>query len=741
MTALGTCLTSAIAIWGTVNGLGPLVRWPESQRIILLQTFLAVVAATGLMLSAALAERRRATATLRRQHRVLEAITEGTSDAVFVKDLEGRYLMINTAGARFLGQSVAEVLGKDDRELFSPDTAATIMERDRLIMAKGETQTYEDVATAAGVTRIFLSTKAPYIDHRGRTVGLIGISRDISDRKRAEQAAQFLADAGVALAALVDPHSTLQGVARLAVPTFADWCVVDMTESDGSLRRVAVAHADPAKVNLGFELHRRYPPDPRLPYGPTHVLATGKPELIPDISDEQLERFARDAEHLRLLRELALKSYIWVPLRVRGKNVGVIAFVTAQSSRRYDDVDLSTAQELARRASIALENSRLYGEVQAADRRKNEFLATLAHELRNPLAAIRNTLHILLMPAPDPATHEQARNIMDRQVQHLVRLVDDLLDVSRIMQGKIELKKERINLASAVSHGVEISQPAIDAAGHRLSVSLPAQPILLEADMVRLAQVIANLLNNAAKYTEPGGRIELRAERDGDLAVVRIRDSGIGIAPEMLPLVFDLFMQADRAIPRAQGGMGIGLTLARNLVEMHGGNIRAESAGRGKGSEFIVRIPALAVDTRVVPDEVPISAARLPARRILVVDDNADSAESLATLMRLHGQDVRVAYDGPRALEAAAAEPPELVFLDIGMPEMDGYEVARRLRRLPALRDAVLVALTGWGQDEDRQRSKEAGFDFHLTKPADLAVLQQVLASAPANAGGAVKQN
>jgi len=370
--------------------------------------------------------------------------------------------------------------------------------------------------------------------------------------------------------------------------------------------------------------------------------------------------------------------------------------------------------------------------LKEADRRKNEFLATLAHELRNPLAPIRNALHILRMPRVDAATVRRSREMMERQVHHLVRLVDDLLDVSRVMRGNIELRKERVELATVVARAVETAQPLIEAQGHELTVSLPPDSLPLDADPVRLAQVVGNLLTNSAKYTEANGKISLTAEREGTDAVLRVRDTGIGIAPDMLPHIFELFVQADHSSTKAQGGLGIGLTLVKNLVEMHHGSVEAHSAGLGRGSEFVIRLPLMPQEERqrVENDngEAPHESARSLGHRLLVVDDNRDAADSLAMLLRLQGHEVRVAYDGPAALEVLKGYRPALVFLDIGMPGMDGYELARRLRQQPGLENVRLAALTGWGQQEDRRRTAEAGFDHHLVKPVEPKALELLLA-------------
>jgi PAS domain S-box-containing protein len=371
-------------------------------------------------------------------------------------------------------------------------------------------------------------------------------------------------------------------------------------------------------------------------------------------------------------------------------------------------------------------------ELAEEGRRKDEFLAVLAHELRNPLAPIRNALQVMRLRNHDPALIEQMRAMAERQVGHMTRLVDDLLDLSRISRGLMRLLKEPVDMAQPVQQAVESVQPLVRERGLALSVSLPPEPVYVEADPTRLQQVVGNLLTNAAKYTDPGGHVLLTAQRECTELVLRVRDTGIGIAPEMLPHIFDLFVQAERRLDRSQGGLGIGLTLVRRLVEMHGGTVTAHSEGPGKGSEFVVRLPAPPQDGKEKPllkqAEDKQAVAPSAPRHILVVDDNEDGAESLAVLLRLEGHKVWVAKDGPAALAAALADPPEMVVLDLGMPGMDGFEVARRLRGQPGSKDVLLVALTGWAQEEDRRRCYEAGFDGHLPKPVEWDALRQFLA-------------
>jgi signal transduction histidine kinase len=376
--------------------------------------------------------------------------------------------------------------------------------------------------------------------------------------------------------------------------------------------------------------------------------------------------------------------------------------------------------------------ARLYDALTEQDRRKDEFLATLAHELRNPLAPIRSSLSILRLGRIG-SNNDKLVSMMERQLGQLVHLVDDLLDVSRVTSGKIALRRERVELREVVEAAVETSRPVVEQGGHRLTTSLPDESLPLDADRTRLTQVLTNILNNSAKYTPDGGRIELSAVKEGGTAVVRVTDSGIGLAVEMLPKVFDMFTQVGSSLERSQGGLGLGLTLVRRLVEMHEGTVTADSPGVGRGSTFTVRLP-LASHPGARPAPQPDAPQPRPtsmSHRVLVVDDNSDAAESLAILIRLLGHETRTAYSGPTGIEVAVGFSPDVVFLDIGLPGMNGYDVAMRLRKEPSLVGTMLVALTGWGSDEDQQRSSEAGFDYHLTKPVEIERVCELLGRLP----------
>ncbi len=434
----------------------------------------------------------------------------------------------------------------------------------------------------------------------------------------------------------------------------------------------------------------------------------------------------------RLLHDRGHVRYDHLPLENRSGQSVDVEFVSNVYQENSKSVIQCNIRDIT--AHRQLERVKLQAEASAdMHRRKDEFLAMLSHELRNPLAPIMNAVHLLrLEQGSENPIQQQARTIIERQVGQLSHLVNDLLEISRITTGRIHLHQERVAVSGVVERAVETARPLIDQRRHELTVSLPPEPIWLYADAARLEQVVVNLLTNAAKYTNEGGRIWLTVEQEGDMAVLRVRDTGVGIASELLPRIFDLFTQAERSLDRSQGGLGIGLALVQRLVEMHGGTVGVSSA-LGHGSEFVVRLPMASASP---PPSSSSSAETAPPTgkgcRILVVDDNRDVTESVALLLRALGHDVRTAHDGPTALEAALDYRPEVVLLDIGLPGLDGFEVAKRMRRQPALKNTVLVAMTGYGQEADRQRSREAGFDHHLVKPADFGKIQQILATVKA---------
>ncbi|HEX4330929.1 MAG TPA: response regulator [Usitatibacter sp.] len=440
---------------------------------------------------------------------------------------------------------------------------------------------------------------------------------------------------------------------------------------------------------------------------------------LPDMSGRDLcVRIKADPATARVVVIQTSASHIDTKNRVASLDAGADGYLTTPIE---PEELVAHVRALLRMRKAENEREKALDALREADRRKDEFLAMLAHELRNPLAPIRNAVEILRL-SEDRATRERARELVGRQVGHLSRLVDDLLEVSRITQRKVVLKRGAVSLSDVVESACEVARAAYAAEGHKLEVRLPPEEIWLHVDAVRLSQVVGNLLHNAGKFTPRGGRVGLEACVDKAGLAIVVTDNGVGIAPEMLPDVFELFSQADRSLARSQGGLGIGLSLAKGLVEMHGGTVVAESKGIGEGSTFTVRLPASAI----VPAPDPASRALVPesissgaSRRILVVEDNPDSAESLMLLLRSFGHDVSVVNDGREAVGAARRLRPDVILLDIGLPGMDGFHVARALRELPETSAVRLIAVSGYGQERDRERTKAAGFDLHLVKPVD----------------------
>ena len=434
-------------------------------------------------------------------------------------------------------------------------------------------------------------------------------------------------------------------------------------------------------------------------------------------------------------------SYTMWPVIADQRTVGVMVQVT-ETAQSYE-------KTLAMNEALILGSVRQHELTEAADasnaqlqaaeailldaeEHKNEFLALLAHELRNPLAPLRFAMEIVRRADGNRDVMRPALGTMERQLGQMTRLVDDLLDVARISQGKLDLRPGKIELASVIHPLVEAARPACESARQDLTVTLPPQPVYLHADPVRLTQVFGNLLNNASKFTPRGGHVSLTAERSGSDVVVTVRDTGIGIPSKMLPKIFDVFTQGDQTLERPHGGLGIGLTLVRRLVEMHGGSVEAFSDGPDRGSEFVVRLPALTERPEPLPPGPMVrETGAIAPRRILVVDDNHDTAEALTVLLKMSGHETHTSFDGQEAVEAAATFKPDVILLDIGLPKLNGYDAARRIRELPGGKEMMLVAMTGWGQDEDRQKTADAGFDSHLVKPVEYAVLTKLLASAP----------
>ena len=563
----------------------------------------------------------------------------------------------------------------------------------------------------------------------------VSLAREQSARFAAEavtRRASFLAEASRILSSSLDVDSLIAGATRLLVPELADISAITLVDGHGpSSVRVGCA----PEWNLE-DLHNAIVCDPAWAGAIDEVLTTGQQKIIGKLSFDARNPCLRDG-HSLLARcdriRCGVEQVALLPLVARGKTHGVLSLAVGPSGKSFGNAEMAQAMDIAGRVAMALDNCLLFKKIQDANQRTNEFLATLSHELRNPLAPIRTALHSMHLAGLWPAEGRELREMIERQIERMSHLVDDLLDVARITQGKIQLRKEKVELAAKLMRALETCRPPIEEAGHQLCVSLPKEDVWVEGDRVRLQQILENLLINAGKYTKSGGRIDVSLSVEKGEAVVRIRDTGVGIAPEMLPKIWEMFAQADNSSDRAKSGLGIGLSLARQLVHLHAGRIEAASEGLGKGSEFSVRLPlaTAAVAEHAVAESAgtQIAEASSIARRILVVDDNTDAADSLGVLLGILGHDVEIAHDGVAALRVARKFDPELVFLDIGLPEMNGYEVARRLRKEAGLARAKLIALSGYGTQRDQLRSKEAGFDLHLVKPVDPRSLPSLIAS------------
>jgi PAS domain S-box-containing protein len=652
----------------------------------------------------------------KRAHEVqarLAAIVESSEDAIVSKTLAGVIRSWNAGAERLFGYSPQEAVGQPITLIIPPerhDEERAILER----LCRGDrVEHFETVRVAKDGRRLDISlTVSPIRDDAGHVIGASKIARDITERKRAENA---------------------------------------LRESEERYRRVATEAAQAAEANAKFRaffeqgtnfagvlaLDGTVVEANRLcldACGFTRDEVIGKPFW-------ECGWWNRSADLMEMVRSASLQAAGGRPFRTETN------YFVADGTERVVDLILAPVTDEAGRilfvgatGTDVTDRQRMEDTLREQDRRKDEFLALLAHELRNPLAPLRNSLQVLRLADSDASALAQAREIMDRQLGYMVRLIDDLLDISRINRNNMELRRSRVLLADVVSAAVETSRPMIEVAGHQLTVSLPSEPVYLDADLTRLAQVFGNLLINSAKYTQRGGHIWLTAEQRGKDVFVSVRDNGIGIPAESLRTIFDMFSQVDRDIERAAGGLGIGLALVKGLVEMHGGTVTAESAGMGRGSTLTVRLPVLEVHPAGAAENVPPQggpAANGPGRRILVVDDNKDSARSMAKLLQLHGNEVRTAHDGLEAVEAAKEFRPEVILMDVGMPRLNGYEATHRIREQRWGQSITIIALTGWGQEGDRVQSREAGCDGHLVKPVDIRDLEKLMTALTASTHGA----
>jgi signal transduction histidine kinase/ActR/RegA family two-component response regulator len=542
--------------------------------------------------------------------------------------------------------------------------------------------------------------------------------------------ARFLADVGAALASSLDYETTLKSVANLAVPGIADWCAVDIVNEQGKVQRLAVAHIDPEKLHLAAELEARYPDTPGARGGVQEVIRTGRPTMMADIPDALIAAAARDDEHLRLLREIGLRSYICVPLVTRGRTFGALTFVSAESGRRYEDSDLRFAQDVASRAALAVENARVYKQAHDANRLKDEFLGTLSHELRTPLNAILGYARMLRSGVfSDSAKQGRALEILERNAQVLTQMVEDVLDVSRIISGKLRLNVQELAWPAVIDDAVATVVPAAEAKGVSLELDVDRSTPTVSGDPERLQQVVWNLLSNAVKFTPHGGVVRVRLRADGADTEVTVSDTGKGIAADFLPHLFERFRQADSQFSREHGGLGLGLAIAHDIVETHGGTIQAASEGEGRGATFTVRLPILTAMVQAPPVLMPGPARAEPGvslqgtlagLRVLIVDDDDDARALVQAIVEEAGGRTATAGSGAQALQRLDEEVPDVMIADLGMPGMDGLQLIEAVRRrLDAAKTVPAVALTAYARSEDRIAALNSGYQRHLPKPID----------------------
>ena len=672
-----------------------------------------------------------------------QELAESMPQIVWTTGVDGRTTYCNRRWYDYAGLSIGEEGGEGWKRVIHLDDLVRI---ERAWQGARQGRRGFEVAVrfrraSDGTYRWHLARAVPVPGTVDDIGGWIVTSTDIDDRVRAEEGLRFLADASKLLASSLDSRRTLAAVAQLAVPAVADWCAIDLREAGGAVRRVALVHGNAERLALVDELERRYPPGREDFYSPELLLEPGRVRLFGPVHDAVLVRDARDEEHARLLRELRLDSWIHVPLTVRGQTIGSLRLATSESGRRYGEVDLALAEDLARRISAAVDNARLYEAIQSertaleeAARLKDEFLAVLSHELRSPLNATLGWAQMLRSGKLDAPTQAVAIETIERSARVQARIIGDLLDVSRIITGKLELGLGPADLVAIVGTALESVRPAAAEKGISLASSLPKDVEPIRGDAARLQQIAWNLLSNAVKFTQRGGHVEVALSRCGDRVVLSVTDDGIGISPDFLPYVFDRFRQADSSTTRSQGGLGLGLSIVRHLAELHGGAARAFSAGHGKGTRIEIDLPYLPAPTaRGEPSEpgleVPRDDAPLRGVRVLVVEDLPDGRALFQAMLTRGGAHVRAVATVDEALGELARGGYDALVSDIGLPGRNGYDLIREVRGAERGRNGALpaIALTAYASESDRLLALEAGFQAHVTKPVEAATLIAVL--------------
>jgi PAS domain S-box-containing protein len=692
----------------------------------------AAVAIDNVRLYEALARDRAALRREERRYRSLVLATP-TRQAIAVNDPGGLIAQPSQSWQEITGQTAEEMAGHGWLNAVHPSHRAHVAEAWGAAVAAGTIFEAEYLLRQAdGSYRWFADKTVPVFAEDGTIEEWVSAAADIHEQHEAREGLAFLAKVNEVFASSLDYRETLRNVTFLAVPRIADWCAVDMVDPTGErlYTRLAVAHSDPARIALAEDLTRRFPSDPKTDtiY---QVMQSGTAALMPLITDEMLVQGAQSEEHLRILREVGIMSAMIVPLRSRGEVVGTITFVA--SDRRYSQQDLARAEELAYRASIAIENARLYSAAQAANRAKDEFLATLSHEMRTPMTAVLGWARMLKLGLSEEETRT-AIDAIEQSASAQAQLIEDVLDVSRIMAGKLTFQPRPTDLGTVAQAAIATVHPAAVAKGIELITSIPPSVPAVSGDEGRLQQIVWNLLANAIKFTPRGGKVALRITGDGSVVRLFVTDTGEGIDRAFLPYVFEPFRQADSSPTRAHSGIGLGLAIVRSLVELHGGRIEAASAGKDKGATFTLELPTMEAAPAVATappshNLLPSASATLPSLdglTVLVVDDQDDTRDVVAAILRRTGANVHTAGSVREALHVFRKLEPHLVVCDIAMPEEDGYVFLREVRARPdALRMTPILALTAFGRPEDRLRALDSGFDAYLKKPVDPAELAE----------------
>jgi PAS domain S-box-containing protein len=752
--ATGIGVLAMIATWTTTSGLGPFAVGSANESLLLLQTFMITMALTMLPVAALVGEQRRIVAEQealreaaeRERARVeaagetrsrLAAIVESSDDAIISKTIDGVITSWNRAAEKMFGYSAREAIGRRITLIIPPERLAEEQEVLDKVAGGDRVDPFETIRVTKDGRLVPISITVSPLHESGTIVGASTVARDISARVRGEATTRFLDETGRLLAASLDYEVTLRTLARLAIPTMGELCAVDVVADDGSIERLATAHADPDKERMAQMLMARHPMTLSTRFGVPEVLRTGEGVLHPELPAWLDEPSVRAEEDRALLRALALRSLIVVPMAARGRMLGALTFGSGPA-RRYGEDDFILAQDLARRAAVALDNARLYRDAQDANRAKDAFLAVLSHELRTPLTSVLGWARMLASGQLDAGRTRQAVETIERNAQLQAQLVNDLLDVSRIVLGKVQLDMRPVDLVPIVEQALEAPARAAAGKGVRVESRLDPAAGRVMGDPLRLEQIVTNIVGNAVKFTPEGGRVEVQLARDGEHVRLVVHDTGVGIEPEALRYIFEAFRQVDSGTSRRHGGLGLGLAIAHNLVELQQGTLIAASEGVGRGATFTVRFPAVAapsVDERdrgAAAESERIARLRpLEGLRVLVVEDDADSRTLLSSILTYAGAEICAAGGVQEALDIARERPVDALVSDIGMPERDGYDLIDAFRALsPSHRAVPAIAVTALASREDEAAVLAAGFQRYLVKPIDPAALVVAVAKA-----------